>query len=779
MREIFEKPYLYKFKSYDAPKALYPGFPEAPHLSFTHIDPLSAASIRLCRRYLKAIFGWFPANPNKSIVINQLNDVYVDMNYESFLSFSHYKTANLIIDENSSNASLFKDNNILSDLYDKKEAIYNFDEIFFLNSDVVLLGVRGVGKTSFVNYWLNKRTKFLESNRITWFRVDITKVIKTFDENILNDDEFFSMMYNYSKIHLVYVLLNYSGKFSEIGSENISHLFKYIVDEMANSGDFITSCSAIKDNYMAFIHKLDDVERSDISEIYIRSLLTSGKRNYILIEHFKKIYDLFKNIISKRGIDVTILIDGIDNLSWNRESKSYRIVCRSAGRFFRTVYHDFGGHLRRVISIRPEALELTQLHINQGEIGNQNASSGDDLFFEPCVVRPPNALSIISRKFDAALESDAFKITYNTLLKEGESLGASANALRGEIKEVQALCIHIVNSLEDYIEKRLKDNEPGIWNAYQRKLEDNSAHDGSSIVLDALFDQDVRGFLASILETAITIRILEARKLRNVRQSNRIIQYMFLAGRPYFNSLSQMALGSRSDYRSFFDVFPNIFWFNEMDIRRERSLWHGCVGPLILKIFSIYGTATIEEAKLIICEDLGYSSVVFDECASAFVAFGLIDATTRTRQINGIHRAVFKITNKGAFFKKCFFDSPEMMYFYSYDTPFAAEYVTRSNFTLYRSFDFSETEVSFYDASYIPVSIFIRHYYQQTKKDLESLKLSKNLENLFNNIDSEEVSSAINDLEYIEKRYNKYIENIRNSRDVDYSAIAGRIGAAL
>ena len=141
------------------------------------------------------------------------------------------------------------------------------------------------------------------------------------------------------------------------------------------------------------------------------------------------------------------------------------------------------------------------MNINDGEVGNQNRSPSDNINFDPCVVRPPNARDILKRKFRAAIIGASFKDVFDSMIRKNFGLDGDKTVILNELRRLEILSMEILEKIENQVMQYISKNDSVMSEKYRIAVE-SGAYDGSAILLDVLYDQDVRGFLNGVLEAA-------------------------------------------------------------------------------------------------------------------------------------------------------------------------------------------------------------------------------------------------------------------------------------
>lgn len=776
LEKFIESKYKFRFTRYASPKELYSSFPIHGKLELAYINKEKSNPLLGAYNYLKHVCGWFPANPNNHENINQLESVFFKMKQDTHIKYSSFPTANL-------------QTNLENNLFE-------FDNVVDEHDDIAVIGVRGVGKTAFLNYWLNVNTKRREKDNFIWFRIDATKVYKIYFKNIKHNSGIVmhNILFQYLVFHTAYVVQMYSGRFLNSPPQDKSDIFVRFMNTYSQDDDFVAALSALNDRFTVissqFAVKEEDLYEefdtkakgkrfaTDISIKFIESLFSD--RLNIFYRHAILIYNKLIEYVNENNITTAILVDGIDNMSWAPTDPVYIEMCTSVSFVFQQVSQSFLKS-KRIVIARPEALAETGFQLPSESLGSQNTNTipGEEIVFYPCVVRSPNPRKILETKFNAALESEIFKNRLNYLSsridKSSTGATAPASAIREEVKKIQALVFQILSVLVKYVEERFKDASIFHHQMYFESLQDIGEFDKSSMVVDVLFDNDLRGFIQNLLLAAYSIRILDLRGTNTEADSIKI-QSVFLSGRSYFNTSSQLVEGSRHNYSYVYDVIPNIFWFSEDDVRECRDIWHGTLGTSLLVFASCSGKFSYGEAIDFLAKYSRYSEACAREVLAAFVAFGLIDTSLKPDS-NGKYdlKGRFAITNKGLLLMSAFICNIEMCYFYLFDTPFASEYVKRVNFRLYRTFDFSTLEEQFFDASFNSVSIFVKHFLNslQIQCDLieivseKSLYFKNDIIKKFHEIAHLTKNSYAQYLDASRKSSQKFENSIRNLVDLD------------
>jgi len=187
----------------------------------------------------------------------------------------------------------------------------------------ILKGKRGSGKTSFLNYCLNERTRDLNSKpyNLTWVRIDCTKIFK-------NELEFNSSL-NFEKYlygQLLFVYFRYMGKDGTCRTRIVPH-------NKDNDPDF--SCSEDEVENIREVESYDSVfakvelkkkikDNIELEKEYeIAQNMSCDAPHYNNTTHGKPFdcFNLGKKLFSLVSHQLILIIDGIDNISYDSKLK--------------------------------------------------------------------------------------------------------------------------------------------------------------------------------------------------------------------------------------------------------------------------------------------------------------------------------------------------------------------------------------------------------------------------------------------------------------------------
>ncbi|MCI5138105.1 MAG: hypothetical protein D3922_06740 [Candidatus Electrothrix sp. AR1] len=116
----------------------------------THFDQHKAATYLsdydlILSNYYSYVHKWFPANPHNDRTVERGNEIFVDKvtSRQKYITLPKRIIANYLLIDN----------------FNPSEKIFQIERIIENNKYIIVEGNKGVGKTTFFNYWLNNRSK--------------------------------------------------------------------------------------------------------------------------------------------------------------------------------------------------------------------------------------------------------------------------------------------------------------------------------------------------------------------------------------------------------------------------------------------------------------------------------------------------------------------------------------------------------------------------------------------------------------------------------------------
>lgn len=661
-------------------------------------------SDRLIFSYLKEVTRWQPANPNKDIQRQKLLDTYVGLT--NGVDGSNHVVANFI------------------------EADGNFaiERAIRQSKYIVLTGLRGSGKTAFLNYWLSSRTKALELEGLTWFRIDASKVR---DMAPLKPGISVEQLYlEYFRLHTLYVVLLYGGALSSlddsqsaVGVDTYSDLFRDIC-ATAKSADPKAHLLVVETFRRALAEAVEQ-SVADLSTHVVKIVFRAQTRS--MRNSAARLFSSVCQSFAARRVSTIVVIDGIDNIAWTKRNRFYRDTCRNLGRILSALRVDLGEHMQVVLAARPET--VTELRFqSKGVILDFNHTNGEPPFAEWKIVAP-NVAEIVARKVAAATASPSFDRERSKCLVDlGEHSSSLLHTLGDLAEESTRYPRDIAESIRSSSELGRRSVRTGPTTG-SPSLDDISEH----TVVRLLFNDDIRAYVDNLTKVYFTRhRMVGLRSLGKRARQLRLLQYIFLNGRPFFDSRDHHTavvgandgIKSRANYQDRGAVFPNIFWWPLEETVAFPTRWHGLAGYRVLQIARHIGTSFVLGDLLhVVARLFGYHRSVLTEIAETFVATGLIDVSLESARQSYFERSggsdmkfesyksLGSLSRKGRLFMDYVWMRPDILYFYALDTPLHIELLTEDTRLVrpcreFASLNFIE---DFFRAAIPTVATFLLH----------------------------------------------------------------------
>ena len=232
--------------------------------------------------YFGYIHKWFSASPQKQVVIDRGNELYVN---------------NITIDEQCRQYPPDRvANNLLNENENPSNRQYNIEKILESEKSIVVEGRKGIGKTTFFNYWLNNRTQFLENEKKKlWFRVDVSKLYGIWDSLSRTEKDPFSIigLEQYHKVHTIYVVAKYGRQGRE--SKALCAGWDRVNRQACQEGRL----KAIVDVIDAAIADTISVPDGKGTERFFDCVMKSG-----VLDGVCQVYDLCHQYIHQRFLDL-------------------------------------------------------------------------------------------------------------------------------------------------------------------------------------------------------------------------------------------------------------------------------------------------------------------------------------------------------------------------------------------------------------------------------------------------------------------------------------------
>lgn len=692
-------------------KRLSPSNPELHEsLSVYERIPLDEAK---ALEFLQIASRWLPANPSKPKIVNDVNKSYLPVKTTK-ADGNKNKVANCV-DENGN---------------------FPFSKAIDEASHILLNGVRGVGKTSFVNYWLNNSTRDFEKQGKFWFRIDATKVHEIWKASD-RDKNVTDLFGRYFVYHALYVVLRYGGAFQpnriastrKIAAESkefekfVSHLNAHCPENLKVVMEAFTAAE-----------NLEPLSKDKSVEIVQRAIVNRTKlQNNAFIGCKQVLSKMFDNLDYK----CIAIIDGIDNIAWTKSNNFYRRTCQNFSNITNRISNAFGKDCCLIFASRPE----THYEIKHAALGSPGQAKGitqqvaNALLFQEWYVFPPNASDILMCKINAAKDPNSFVdqrmefALYETDIKR-------LNQILEEVSmEVRQYPTAMIANLKSALELVRRDEPSAVINEIYNQLNEDN-------LLQYVFDNDVRAYLDNVLKVFFLRRSVLRKDLPQAEFQRRLMQFTFMNGKPWFRSKDHYQHADDSLTRAHYVdrgmVFPNVFWWPTDKSMNNPNKWCGLMGLRMLQLAKFKREFCFADLLYTMKLLFGYNEELLFEVAEAYVAYGLFDIKGATEQ-NFFNNQEFGrskvsrymlngfITAKGELLSNILFARPDLLYFYALDTPQKIDLV-QDRTTMVRTFIEPRTgsvEDDFFAAAIPTVATFLLHVTHYSKRETENIKKRK------------------------------------------------------
>jgi len=664
-------------------------------------------------KFIQHTSRWVPANPSNDKTVDKITGTYVGVSHVKEIHGGLGSTPNI--------ANLVTDGG------------FAFDGSIDAAKYILLSGVRGVGKTAFMNYWLTQNTRSLETMNTTWFRIDATKVYKIWQQYKNVDVK--DLFERYYLVHAIYVLLRYSGEIhnrsgSDFSAITTSSFFRQVVDNLIEKNS-----SAVEKCVELYIKSKQQAPvKADESVDIVSRIVTQWTKET------KGLFEQVKAAIAKefetQGIVTISIIDGIDNIAWTKRNTFYQKTCDQFPIITEKIMRAFGPQSRMILAARPETIhEVRHVTSDDTSPSGFNWQYNHDQLQEWRIIPPP-AKEVLMKKLSAASDGNMFseeRLEAATDEKEKSFL----ETILIEIKrDTQIYPEAIENNTRDALKYALKGRVDPRLQTIERSLSQDN-------LLKFVFDNDLRAYLDNVVKVFFIRRSLLSRHGVPLAEfQRRIMQFVLLNGRPFFNSREQyIALEgkkSRANYRDRGMVFPNLFWWPIETTSGSLDNWHGLAALRLLQLAKSKGSFTCGD--LIYCTHIvfGYDVEVLIEIMESLVAFGLVDIHTETSATDFSFKKLANhklhhynnrgyVTEKGNVYPALVFARPDLLYFYALDTPQKYDLVVEDTRMIRSFFEFTTgtVEDQFFAAAIPTVATFLLHVFHFSGVDNSKVRSRK------------------------------------------------------
>jgi hypothetical protein len=638
---------------------------------------------RLADEFFQKICALQPANPSEAARVAKLNASFEDAYDNQINKLRTYLK-------------------IQSELED---VIRQYDRVAFV-------GRRGSGKTTILNKWLNDRTSsFFEAdegiNHI-WFRIDASK--------IYNSSKGFGVK-SYYTAHSVFVFLLYSGLIS-IEEEGASQFFRRVLADIPNEY-IMNKITPFCDQLKKIIERSKTrVALKDKSVVVVEAIASSA----FYLRQAEDIYNLLVATLARRGTGLICIIDGVDNVSYNKNYSNYQTMCQQMREFF-TDYFSKDPDLKKKLLLvsRPETIPELEIRA----VGTNHKVAGDFIEVLYRIVNVPVvAPARVLQKKIAAIRSPEFDSERQIFLTGMQTLhpnDSEFDVINARIRKYSDT--NFENLVIEEMNQILSDFPFSNRTFYVAGLEHND-------FLGDFFDGDIRAYLAAFRRVAHGKRYYVALNIQNIDSIELIPEIFVLSGRIYKTSAFNVSEGKDRYVRpNNADLFPNIFWYEAIGRTETIHQWHGLCGLRILQLANFRQKRVYEIAKILNAL-FDYPFDVIEEVIQTFIAYGLInvehDDETYSRweatasevfnQDNPLsgHRAIISTTKKGRICATLSLVYFKWLYFLALDTPLLKYFLpddSGDNFIrFYKPFsDLTHSDFNFWDAVIPTTGVLLKH----------------------------------------------------------------------
>lgn len=687
LTQIFEKPIDFSGK-YVRPVTVF-GNDETEydkHKVRTHLSEHD----EILTSYFSYVHKWFPANPHKENIIERGNELYIDKITlsEKYNNFPKKQIINAVLKDDS-NPSL---------------RIYNIERIIQNNKYIFVKGNKGVGKTTFFNYWLNNRTRYLENHeKKIWFRVDASKLYGIWLNFTSKNDYSVIDLESFHKAHTIYVVAKYGQKGKN--SNALRQGWNFIQDIATEDEDMFSLVEEIEEvvNKSNFAPDGKDTER--FFEWAIKN------------DHLKKInriYEFCHNSWLKIGYKIIFIVDGVDNISWARDSiEQYNHLCHEIGRLFISDYRkEYCDHFANIIIVvRPE----TYKDIESKSLADHMNTDNVKPYFKG-LIAPTCTYNILTHKAKitkapVSKDINEFKSKSLYLLGEEKKYSNSNIHFDKEIEEFNNFSTGYIEGLMEAIKSRYKLLDKFYSGKYYSSNYEADSFEDISQIIEIIFNDNIRACVDNFIENYSTIKLAKEKQIPGATSIYRYPEYLLLNGRLFLDS-PEIKTRVRGE------SYPNLFWWDASWVKDFPNSWYGLGALRILQFLN-----KINEFRLSILKDLlssifKYPDMFISKQVDRLIKYGLIEYSRNRVVIEDYH---IRITKKGKFILEYTFMYTDWLYFCALDTPLENSLCHEKDTRFIKIHrDLNYNFINTFNVAYITTIItFCRHLWTQQKIDKE------------------------------------------------------------
>jgi len=266
---------------------------------------------------------------------------------------------------------------------------------------IIIKGKKGSGKTYTQNYFLNHYTEKLFNKKLTWFRIDFTKILRyqrRYTKKIF--------LHEYLYAQIVYVYFRYSHIktdpiLSSINEEELYVSAKKHYEANYEKNDFAIKYRKLKSDCIKSYKKNDGMNKP-FQEEFSHSLASS-------------IVDLLK----QNDNNFLLFIDGIDNVDYiyNRYTDDW------VEQIFRGELDNTCKPFRYILTTRDETLQYIDEYFSKQEFGDW----GTEEYIQQYRIKPLTHIDVFNNFLPTLIMGDFYK--YEAISKKMKEIGLDKDLL--------------------------------------------------------------------------------------------------------------------------------------------------------------------------------------------------------------------------------------------------------------------------------------------------------------------------------------------------------------
>ena len=555
-------------------------------------------------KYYRTAFGWIKADPSEPDTVSAIKHFYI---WQPKTPKTSSKYVNV-----KGNYRFFK------------EAVSFFGDS--VRKDIYLTGEKGVGKTFFLNFFLNRMTYYLRKKSIMWYRVDASQVYA-------NDLDLWSYFY----LQVIYVSLKFINSvdhLKDIYNED-NRFLKHLKNNPYPNRIKEENALHILRKYLSVMKSEKAEGREPYKKMYAHAF--SGTKDPIIKFEIEFLGRSILSYLRNNHVNLLFIFDGIDNINYITGRNKYMSFLEQMKHFGLGVHKTKLHEAKLLVVCRNE----TYAHFR-----NDVATYGDHYQFS---ISPLDIDSICSDKVSKVI--DCSLSNYKNVRDKAACEIDKAKGLNEEGKSIGWFDLSLSRFAKSFSMQ--------IQNELRRSTKlDSYLIDN---ILLSLYNSNVRAFTYNMLN-AWDYKLLfeETKKIRG--RSYVVLEGMLLDGKLFFDSKHTMEASAD---------FINPFYYDSTD---QDKQWHGLCGMRLFNLLSIAGPYTKERIRLILNSWFGYHPLIIEQFFQRFVEAGLVVPNLRREEVT----IRYSITSKGLLFMNMPFLNVDFLYFFALDTPLSAYIVSDS-----------------------------------------------------------------------------------------------------